>query len=161
MWMKHITNIYVNINENLLNNLINLRKSTCEKNVNKIIVMEKFQISQKDITAVTSMQSHMTVMLLKDINLLLSFITAACERNIDLHLQYQRQFLKLTHVFDHINYSHWRTYQHVYLIWSKKWCQPTRNWKQLDLLCHGLVAGWMLSKEITYASAKILKQKIK
>lgn len=114
--MKHITNIYVNINENLLNNLINLRKSTCEKNVNKIIVMEKFQISQKDITAVTSMQSHMTVMLLKDINLLLSFITAACERNIDLHLQYQRQFLKLTHVFDHINYSHWRTYQHVYLI---------------------------------------------
>lgn len=97
-----------------------MRESTCEKNVNKIIVIETFQIPQKDITVVTSMQSQMTVMLLKDINLLLSFIAAAYERNIDLHLQYERQFLKLNHVFDHINYSHWRTYQHVYLIRSKK-----------------------------------------
>ena len=45
---------------------------------------EKF--FQKDITVVTSKQSQTTVMLLKDISLLLSFIAAAArETNIDPH----------------------------------------------------------------------------
>ena len=44
----------------LLNTLISFTKSTCAKNVNEIIVMEKFQILQKDITAVTGMQPQMT-----------------------------------------------------------------------------------------------------
>ena len=101
--MKDITNMYVNIDEKLLNNLINFIKNTCEKNVNEIFVMEKFQILQKDITAVRSTQSQMMVMLLKDISLLLSFIAAAFETNINFHFQYERQFLKLANAFDHIN----------------------------------------------------------
>ena len=44
----------------LLNTLISFTKSTCANNVNEIIVMEKFQILQKDITAVTGMQPQMT-----------------------------------------------------------------------------------------------------
>ena len=52
------------------------------------------------------MESQMTVMLLKDISLLLLFIAAAHEANIDLQLQCERHFLKLAHAFDHINYSH-------------------------------------------------------
>ena len=49
-------------------------------------------------------------MLLKDISLQPSFNTAARETNIDLHLQNERQFLKLAHAFDQINYSCWGLY---------------------------------------------------
>ena len=58
----------------------------------------------------TAIQPQMVVMMLKDISLLLSFIAAAHETNIDLHLHCERQFLKLAHVFDHISYSRWGTY---------------------------------------------------
>ena len=83
MRTEDITNKYEIIDRELRDKLINLREDT----VNEIILMEKFQILQKDIAAVTSTQSQMTVMLLKDISLLLSFIEAAREANIDLHLQ--------------------------------------------------------------------------
>ena len=49
-------------------------------------------------------------MMLKDVSLLLSFIAAAHETNIDLHLHCEKQFLKLAHVLDHISYSRWGTY---------------------------------------------------
>ena len=115
MQMEDITNMYVNIDEELLNKLIKLRKSICSKNVNKIVGIEKFQILQKNITVVTGIQSQMVVMLLKDISLLLLFIAAAHETNINLHLQCERPFLKMAHVFDDINYSHCGTYQRTYL----------------------------------------------
>ena len=54
MRMEDITNMYVNIDEELLSNLINLRKSTCAKNMSEIVVIEEFQILEKDITTVTS-----------------------------------------------------------------------------------------------------------
>ena len=132
MRMENIANMYLNIDEELLNKLIKLRVSTCLKNVNEIIVMEKFQILQKDITAVTSVQSQMTLILLKDIRLLLSFIAAAHEANIDLHLQCERHFLKLAHSFDHISYSHWRVYQQVYLSNLKQEMMPA--YKQLKTI---------------------------
>ena len=93
-----IMNMHDNVDKELLNKVINFRKILCLANANEIIVMKKFQILQKDITAVTGTQSQMTVTLLEDIiSLLLSFIAAACEASIDLHLQRQRQFLKLAH----------------------------------------------------------------
>ena len=58
MRMEGIINIYVNIDEELFNKLIKLRKSTYSKNVNKIIVIEKFQKLQKDITVVTQLSNH-------------------------------------------------------------------------------------------------------
>ena len=76
--------------------------------------MEKFQIFCNVITAVTDTQSQMTVMLLKDISFLLSFIVATREANINHFLQYERQFLKLTHAFDHISDTRWGTYHRVY-----------------------------------------------
>ena len=87
MRMEDITNMYVNIDEELLSNLINLRKSTCAKNMSEIIVTEEFQILEKDITTVTSRQSQVTVMLLEDISLPLTFIVAALETNIDRNFQ--------------------------------------------------------------------------
>ena len=87
MRMEDITNMYVNIDEELLSNLINLRKSTCAKNMSEIVVIEEFQILEKDITTVTSRQSQVTVMLLEDISLPLTFIVAALETNIDRDFQ--------------------------------------------------------------------------
>ena len=87
MRMEDITNMYVNIDEELLSNLINLRKSTCAKNMSEIVVIEEFQILEKDITTVTSRQSQVTVMLLEDISLPLTFIVAALETNIDRNFQ--------------------------------------------------------------------------
>ena len=87
MRMEDITNMYVNIDEELLSNLINLRKSTCAKNMSQIVVIEEFQILEKDITTVTSRQSQVTVMLLEDISLPLTFIVAALETNIDRNFQ--------------------------------------------------------------------------
>ena len=87
MRMEDITTMYVNIDEELLSNLINLRKSTCAKNMSEIVVIEEFQILEKDITTVTSRQSQVTVMLLEDISLPLTFIVAALETNIDRNFQ--------------------------------------------------------------------------
>ena len=87
MRMEDITNMYVNIDEELLSNLINLRKSTCAKNMSEIVVIEEFQILEKDITTVTSRQSQVLVMLLEDISLPLTFIVAALETNIDRNFQ--------------------------------------------------------------------------
>ena len=87
MRMEDIRNMYVNIDEELLSNLINLRKSACAKNMSEIIVIEEFQILEKDITTVTSRPSQVTVMLLEDISLPLTFIVAALETNINRNFQ--------------------------------------------------------------------------
>ena len=50
-------------------------------------------------------------MLLRDISLMLSFVVAARESNIDLYLEVERQFLNLAHAFDHINYARYGTFQ--------------------------------------------------
>ena len=56
------------------------------ESVDNIIQDEKFHALSKNITATSGTQSQMTVLLLKDISLFLSFTAAAREANIDLHL---------------------------------------------------------------------------
>ena len=58
MQMRNITNMYVNIDEELLNNFINMRKGTCGKNMNEIIVIKKLQILQNDITLPSQVLNH-------------------------------------------------------------------------------------------------------
>ena len=58
-----------------------------------------------------------------------SFIAAARESNIDLHLECERQFLNLAHTFDHINYTRWCTFQHVNLSEMKR--QSTEAYQDL------------------------------
>ena len=104
-------------------------------------------------------------MLLKDISLRLSFIATVHEANTNLHLQFERHFLPFLET-DSSFWSHKNitvrehTNMYTYLIRSKKWCQRTWHWKQLLLLYHKLAAVLMMCKEITYASAKTLKQKV-
>lgn len=104
MQMEDKTNMYFNIDEKLLNNLINLRK--CERNH----CDGKTSNSSQEYHYLQKYAIKIMEMLLKDISLQPSFITAARETNIDLHLQNERQFLKLAHAFDQINYSCWGSY---------------------------------------------------
>ena len=46
---------------------------------------------------------------------MLSFIAAARESNIDLHLECERQFLNLAHAFDRVHYARYSSFQHIFL----------------------------------------------
>ena len=95
MRVEDITNNYRLIDSGLQEKLVNLRKNITAENANIIIQDEEFHVLSKNITATSGSQSQMTVLLLKDISLFLSFIVAAREADIDLHLQCERQFIKL------------------------------------------------------------------
>ena len=120
MRSEDVTGNYALMDGELKVKLTNLRKTVTAENLNKVIHDESFLELKKNIVSGESTQCKMTVLLLKDISLLLSFIAAAREANIDLHLQCEREFLKLAHGFDHVNYARWGTYQHMYLSTMKK-----------------------------------------
>ena len=84
--MEDVSNLFDNTDEEFCNKLMKLRKSTCTKNMNKIIVMKKFQFLEKGIIIFTGTESQIRVMLPKDISLMLPFIAAPRKANIVLHL---------------------------------------------------------------------------
>jgi hypothetical protein len=47
----------------------------------------------------------MTLQYLQDISLILSFLAAVRESNIQLHLQAEEKFLKMEFAFHHVNYE--------------------------------------------------------
>ena len=110
-----ITDGYKVIDEVLFTGLVNVRKSVTAENVESVLTMKQYHQFQLQLLATTGTQSKMTVMLLKDISLMLSFIASARESNIDLHFECERQFLSLAHAFDHVNYARWGSFQHVKL----------------------------------------------
>ena len=57
----------------------------------------------------------MTIRYLKDISSLRALVSAVCEKNLERHLQAQREMLKYCFTFDHINYARYLSYQQVYL----------------------------------------------
>ena len=121
---EDITDNYRLIDPELKDKMVGLRKNISSESVNDIIQDEKFHFLSKNITATSSTQSQMTVLLLKDISLLLSFTAAAREANIDLHLQCERQLMKLVHGLDGIHYSQYGSFQHVYLSTMKQRNSP-------------------------------------
>lgn len=84
--MEDVSNLFDNTDEEFCNKLMKLRKSTCTKKMNKIIVMNKSQFLEKGIIASTGTQSQIAVMLPKDISLMLTFFAAPRKANIVLHL---------------------------------------------------------------------------
>ena len=44
-----------------------------------------------------------------------AMVSAVREGNLERHLQSERKMLKQTFAFDHYNYAHYCSYQHVYL----------------------------------------------
>ena len=115
MRTESITNIYDSIDEVLKQNLVKLRRNIDISNVANILQLSEFKKLEKQLVDSNSPQSRVTVMLLKDLNLLLSFISVVRESDIELHVQCERQFLNLAHAFNRMNYSRWETFQHIYL----------------------------------------------
>ena len=113
--VEDVTSNFVNIDGDLLDALVNTREQVNAANVNHVLEMSQFQHFQKQSLTLTGTQSQMTVMLLKDISLMLSFIVSARESNIELHHQCERQFLNLANAFDHVHYTRWGSFQHVKL----------------------------------------------
>ena len=113
--VEDVTSNFVNIDGDLLDALVNTREQVNAANVNHVLEMSQFQHFQKQLLTLTGTQSQMTVMLLKDISLMLSFIVSARESNIELHHQCERQFLNLANAFDHVHYTRWGSFQHVKL----------------------------------------------
>ena len=103
---KSVANGYEKINKKLLDDFIELRRDLTAKNITPIL-HNSFHELQKEILKTTRTQSKMTVMLLWDISLMLSFIAAARESNIDLHLQCERQFFMLFDICERC----WWTYK--------------------------------------------------
>ena len=135
---EDITDNYRLIDPELKDKMVGLRKNISSESVNDIIQDEKFHFLSKNITATSSTQSQMTVLLLKDISLLLSFTAAAREANIDLHLQCERQLMKLVHGLDGIHYSRYGSFQHVYLSTMKQRNSPA--YKELKEV--GIAKWW-------------------
>ena len=105
MRTEDVTGMYRLMDPELKDKLTNLQKNLTAESVVEIMHDERILDLKKKIMAGESPQCQMTVLLLKDTSLLLSFIAAAQEANIDSHLQCEREFLKLAHGFDHVNYA--------------------------------------------------------
>ena len=84
--------------------------------IDSILQMNEFQSPQKNIVSTSGTKSQMTLVYLKNISLLLSMVFAARGQNLDLHLQAEREILKLMHAHDHVHYSRYNTFQQVFLL---------------------------------------------
>ena len=68
---------------------------------------------------------------------MLALVSAARESDIEMHLQAEKEFLKLVFAFDHVHYSRYNTFQHVFLNNEKRLDSDVYQ----DLLIHGHVAS--------------------
>ena len=57
----------------------------------------------------------MTIRYLKDVSSLLALVFAVRKKNLERHLQAQREMLKYIFAFDRRNYARYLSYQRVYL----------------------------------------------
>ena len=57
----------------------------------------------------------MVMNFLKDVSTMLAIVSAVAAENITLHLQAEKQILKLTFTFDHINYACYNSFLNVFL----------------------------------------------
>ena len=98
-----LKNNYTNVEPNLFQSLLSIRKEPTADNVECILDMPAFSHLLQEIVCTSDTQSKMTVSYLKDVSFLLSLIVAARTSDIDLHLQSERQLLNLIHAFDRIH----------------------------------------------------------
>ena len=129
------------------------------KNVKEITVMAKLQILHKNITTFRSMQSkwwkcclkisvcshHLLLLLVKQI---LIFICRMRDSSWNLPMLLTRSTISAGgHII-----------KYICLIWSKKWWQFTRNWKQLILVCHRLVENQCCARRLHIEALKCWKE---
>ena len=124
--MENLTDDYRNIDETLLHNLKIFRKTPSEA-VQQIMSSKEFLEFLSDFAATTDIRSTMTMHYLRDVSLMLTIVSAVREGNFDRHLEAERQFLKLVFAVDHVNYTRYNAYQHVFLTNLKNTVAPVRK----------------------------------
>ena len=113
--ISELTDQYSLLDDELIENLKTLRKNPNNEIVETILSSESFNSLYQEFIVTTDSKSQMTLTYLKDTTVMLAIVSAVREGHIDLHLQAERQFLKLVSAFDHVNYLRYNTYQHVLL----------------------------------------------
>ena len=81
-----------------------------------VIDNQNFEIlCQNILEEQTGTESKMTIRYLKDVSSLLALVFAVCKKNLERHLQAEREMLKYIFAFDLRNYARYLSYQWVYL----------------------------------------------
>ena len=83
--------------------------------VNQILESAEFKTLFEQFVIVNDTRAQMTMQYLRDVSLMLCIVSAVREGCFERHLQAEWQFLNLAFAFDHVNYSRYNTYQHVFL----------------------------------------------
>lgn len=111
-----ITSNFTDINETLKTLLIELKNKRTPQNLENVLCHESFEKVVSSLLYVgESTQRKMTVAYLKDVSSILALVAGVRSGNFDLHMQAERDMLNYCFAFDHINYSRYLSYQHVYL----------------------------------------------
>ena len=93
-----------------------LREPPSYSTLTALINSTNFNYIWKEILHVgTGSEYRLTVEFLKNISSTLSMIAAVRDFSLDLHLQAQRDSLILIFAFDHVHYSRYQAYEHVFL----------------------------------------------
>ena len=83
-------------------------------NLDKFVELNSFKNHCKLLFADTSYtQTCMMNQYIKDVSSMLALIFAVQEKKSELHLAAERELLHKCFAFNHINYSHYLTFQHV------------------------------------------------
>ena len=100
----NIMNDYQDLAHGLKEELILLGRQPSPENLQNVI--ENAQILCKNLLEEqTGTESKMTIRYLRDISSLLALVSAVREKNLERHLQAEREMLKYCFAFDHINYA--------------------------------------------------------
>ena len=114
--VEEITNDYKDLDPSLKEELFILNRHPSYENLQNVICHQKFKIlCQNILKEETGSESKMTVRYLKDVSSLLALVSAVREKNLERHLQAEREMIKYCFAFDHVNYSRYLSYQQVYL----------------------------------------------
>ena len=114
--IENITNHHKETDETLLAYLKDLRTNPSSSNIEKVLELPSFEKLCDDIMRyVDGTEENLTVTYLKDVSLMLTFVSAVREGKLSRHLEAEREMLSLTFAFDHPNYGRYCSYQHIYL----------------------------------------------
>ena len=114
--IEELTNNFDDIDHDLLMKLITLRQSPSSDTLDDVINTNVFKSLVDAVLTATGTHSQMTINYLKDVSTMLAIVSAVREGDLKIHLQAERQMLKLIFAFDHIHYARYNTFQHVNLL---------------------------------------------
>ena len=105
MLVAKLTQDYSQMNPLLLSKLVQLRYDPSPDKVKEITTIKELCDLKCKITSTTGTQSKMSMLYLKDINLMLSIVDTVRGFDLETHLEAVREMLKLVFAFDHVNYA--------------------------------------------------------